>query len=197
MKNSAANVTLKRPTHWALFSLVTLMLIGSGTWADDDSRADSTNSDSTNSDSANSECGLTDQQQEMLTRVNEARNNARQCGDQSFPAASPLTWSCKLEAAAAMHANDMAKNDYVSHSDPDGAGVEQRVNQQEYAWQAVGENIAAGHTSVAAVVNGWLESPSHCSNMMNDTFTEMGMAKADNADSRYTTFWAQVLGHPR
>lgn len=193
MKNSAANVTSKRPTHWALFSVMTIMLMSTNSaWAADESHIDSTNNDS-----ANSECGLTDQQQEMLTLVNEARNQARQCGDQSFPAASPLTWSCKLEAAADMHANDMAKNDYVSHTAPDGAGIEQRANHHGYVWQAVGENIAAGHTSVTAVVNGWLESPSHCSNMMNEAFTEMGMAKADNTDSRYTTFWAQVLGNPR
>lgn len=192
MNNVTANSTLKRPTRWALFSAIALMLIGSGTQAVGDSHGDSPYSDSTNS-----ACGLMEQQQEMLRLVNEARNNARQCGDQAFPAASPLTWSCQLEAAAAMHASDMANNDYVSHTDANGAGIEQRANQHGYTWQALGENIAAGHASAAAVVNGWLESPGHCRNMMNGTFTEMGMAKASNADSRYTTFWTQMLGKPR
>ncbi|UQI39296.1 CAP domain-containing protein [Vreelandella venusta] len=187
MNNVTANSTLKRPTRWALFSAIALMLIGSGTQAVGDSQGDSTNS----------ACGLTEQQQEMLRLVNGARNNSRQCGDQAFPAASPLTWSCQLEAAAAMHASDMANNDYVSHTDANGAGIEQRANQHGYTWQALGENIAAGHTSAAAVVNGWLESPGHCRNMMNGTFTEMGMAKASHADSRYTTFWTQMLGKPR
>ncbi len=192
MNNLTANSTLKRPTHWALFSAIALILIGSGTQAVGDSHGDSSYSDSTNN-----ACGLTEQQQEMLRLVNEARNNARQCGDQASPAASPLTWSCQLEAAAAMHASNMANNDYVSHTDTDSAGIEQRANQHGYAWQALGENIAAGHASAAAVINGWLESPGHCRNMMNGTFTEMGMAKASNADSRYTTFWTQMLGNPR
>lgn len=68
-------------------------------------------------------------------------------------------WSCKLEAAAESHSQDMAANDYFSHTGPNGAGIEQRVDNQDYVWQTVGENIAAGHTSVSAVVEGWLESP--------------------------------------
>ncbi|RUR32179.1 CAP domain-containing protein [Vreelandella andesensis] len=188
MKNLAANVTSKHPAHWALFSAITLLLISiSSSWANDESQIDTTES----------ECGLSDQQRQMLTLVNEARNHARQCGDQKFPTVSPLNWSCQLEAAADMHAKNMAKNNYFSHTDSNGAGVEQRVDHHGYVWQAVGENIAAGHISAETVIKGWLESPGHCSNIMNDAFTEMGMASANNTDSRYTTYWAQTLGTPR
>lgn len=45
-------------------------------------------------------------------------------------------------------------------------------------------------------VNRSEESPGHCANIMNSAFTEMGMAKADNTDSRYTTYWTQTLGKP-
>ena len=54
-----------------------------------------------------------------------------------------------------------------------------------------------GHTSVSAVVEGWLDSPGHCRNIMNDAFTEMGMAKAEDSESRYSTYWTQTLGNPR
>ncbi len=133
----------------------------------------------------------------MLSRVNEARGQARQCGNQDFKAVEPLTWSCKLEAAAKRHSQDMAEQNYFSHTDPNGVGIQQRVSNQAYNWQAVGENIAAGQRSVSAVVNGWLESPGHCQNIMNATFTEMGMAKAEEPDSRYSTYWTQTLGNPR
>lgn len=188
MKNSVADPTLERPIAWALLSLI--MLMGSnGSWASDNPQNDDTHQ--------RSHCDLTDQKQAMLSLINEARSQARHCGDQRFAEAKPLTWNCRLEAAAERHSQDMAENDYFSHTDPHGAGAEQRVNDQRYAWRAVGENIAAGHTSASAAVAGWLESPGHCANIMNGAFTEMGMAKADNPHSRYTTYWTQTLGGPR
>lgn len=185
------NFLPKRPAAGALFSLIVIMLLGSSTsWANDQPQSD----DATHHQG---ECELNDQQQAMLSQVNEARRQARQCGGQQFEAAEPLTWSCKLEAAANSHSQDMAENDYFSHTGPEGAGIEQRVGNQDYLWQAVGENIAAGHTSVSAVVEGWLDSPGHCRNLMNDAFTEMGMAKAENSESRYSTYWTQTFGNPR
>lgn len=189
MKSSVGNFQPKRPAAGALFSLIVIMLMGSSTsWANDQPQIDDTHQD---------ECELNDQQQAMLSQVNEARSQARQCGDQQFEAAEPLTWSCKLEAAAKSHSQDMAENDYFSHTGPEGAGIEQRVGNQDYLWLAVGENIAAGHTSVSAAVEGWLDSPGHCRNLMNNAFTEMGMAKAENSESRYSTYWTQTLGNPR
>ncbi|WP_261378010.1 CAP domain-containing protein [Vreelandella titanicae] len=184
------NVLPKRPATGALSSLIVVMLLGSsGAWANDQPPSD----DAISQD----KCELTDQQQAMLSLVNEARSQARQCGDQPFEAVESLAWSCKLEAAAKSHSQDMAENDYFSHTGPDGAGIEQRVGNQDYAWQAVGENIAAGHTTVSAAVEGWLDSPGHCRNIMNDAFTEMGMATAENSESRYSTYWTQTLGNPR
>lgn len=180
---------LKRLTAGALLSLASFMLLGSSSsWASDQSLSD---------DATLQECGLTEQKQEMLTLVNEARRQERQCGEQRFKAVESLTWSCELEAAAELHSKDMAKNNYFSHTNPDGVGIQQRISKQGYVWQAVGENIAAGHTSASTVVNGWLESPGHCRNIMNSAFTEMGMAKANEPESRYSTYWTQTLGKPR
>lgn len=190
MKSSVGNLLPKRPAAGALSSLMLVTLLVSGSsWASDQPQSADA--------SRQGECELNDQQQAMLSQINEARSQARQCGDQQFEAAEPLTWSCKLEAAAKSHSEDMAENDYFSHTGPEGAGIEQRVGNQDYVWQAVGENIAAGLTSVSAVVEGWLDSPGHCQNIMNDAFTEMGMAKAENSESRYSSYWTQTLGHPR
>ncbi|CAM0556697.1 hypothetical protein EHLJMEHL_01785 [Vreelandella titanicae] len=190
MRSSVGNFLPKRPASGALFSLMVVMLLGSGgAWSNDQPHSD----DATHQ----GECELNDQQRAMLSQINEARSQARQCGDQQYAAVESLAWSCKLEAAAKSHSQDMAENDYSSHTDPEGAGIEQRVGNQDYVWQAVGENIAAGHTSVSAVVEGWLDSPGHCRNIMNDAFTEMGMAKAEDSESRYSTYWTQTLGNPR
>lgn len=181
---------LMRPSIKALFSLSMLMLMGpSGSWASGESQS--------NESSRQSNCELTDQKQEMLSLVNEARSQERQCGDQQYEAVEPLVWSCKLEAAAENHSKDMAENGYFSHTGPDGVGIQQRISNQDYVWQAVGENIAAGQSSASAVVAGWLESPGHCRNIMNNAFTEMGMAEASNSETRYSTYWTQTLGNPR
>jgi uncharacterized protein YkwD len=47
-------------------------------------------------------------------------------------------------------------------------------------------------------VQGWLDSPGHCANIMNDDFTEMGAAYAVNtAREPARIYWTQVLGTPR
>ena len=185
------NLLPKRPAAGALYGLTVIMLLmgSSSSWGNDQSQSDNA--------IPQGECELNDQQQAMLSQINEARSQARQCGDQQFEAVDSLAWSCKLEAAAKSHSADMAENDYFSHTGPEGAGIEQRVGNQDYVWQAVGENIAAGHTSVSAVVEGWLDSPGHCRNIMTEAFTEMGMAKAEDPESRYSTYWTQTLGNPR
>ncbi|MGQ7260354.1 CAP domain-containing protein [Vreelandella sp. V005] len=188
MKNLVANRLYKHPAFGVLFSLAMLMGASSALASGESNEDDA---------SAESQCELTDQKQAMLSLINEARSQQRRCGEQPFEPVEALAWNCKLEAAAERHAQDMAENDYFSHTAPDGSGIEQRINYQDYVWQAVGENIAAGHTSPSAVVEGWLASSGHCQNIMNGTFTEMGMAKARNPQSRYGTYWTQTLGNSR
>ncbi len=190
MKSSVADVVLTRPTVWVLVGLLMFM---------DSSGSRAAKETPSSGSTSQGDCELTDRKREMLSRINEARRQPRQCGNQHFAAVEPLTWNCTLEAAAETHSRDMAENDYFSHTGPDGVGIQQRVSNRGYVWRAVGENIAAGQASVAAVVEGWLESPGHCRNIMNETFTEMGMAEAkpDDSGSTYSSYWTQVLAQPR
>ncbi|EWH03578.1 CAP domain-containing protein [Halomonas sp. BC04] len=142
-------------------------------------------------------CEPNERQRAMLERVNEVRSAARQCGDDEFEAAEPLAWSCRLAEAAANHSRDMAENAFFDHADPDGVGVNERVSETGYDWMAVGENIAAGQSDVATVLEGWLSSPGHCTNIMRDEFTEMGAAVVEAEGSDYSPYWTQVLARPR
>ena len=65
----------------------------------------------------------------------------------------------------------MAELEFFSHAGPDGAEIGERVNNRNYRWSAVGENIAAGQNSVDEVVDAWLSSPGHCANIMSAEFT--------------------------
>jgi len=141
-------------------------------------------------------CSMTTEEQSMLDAVNSFRAQPRSCGSSDHAAAPPLTWNCKLESAAAAHSTDMASNDFFSHTGSSGSTVGTRVTAAGYSWSTVGENIAAGYTSVSAVIQGWIDSPGHCANMMNSSFQNLGSAKVSNTSSQYRVYWTQVLGRP-
>jgi uncharacterized protein YkwD len=139
---------------------------------------------------------MTTEDQAMLNAVNNARAQARDCGAQSFSAVPALTWNCNLEAAALGHSKDMANNNYFSHTGANGSSPGDRISQAGYSWSTYGENIAAGsgYSAASAVVQGWLDSPGHCSNIMGGNFTNLGAAKYSNPSSTYGLYWTQVFG---
>jgi uncharacterized protein YkwD len=136
-------------------------------------------------------------QARILALVNEARAQPRRCGAESFAAVHPLRWSNTLQEAAAGHAADMARHSYFSHTGRDGSNVTDRASRAGYAWRAVGENIAAGQMQADAAVQGWLNSPGHCANLMAPAYTEMGAAFAVNTNSSAGIYWVQVFGATR
>ncbi len=146
---------------------------------------------------SNRSCSLDDLEQEMLDRVNQARSQPRQCGGESFDEAQPLTWNCRLEAAARAHTEAMVEQAFFGHTGPDGKQVTDRVDKAGYSWRSVGENIAAGQETVGQVVEGWLQSPGHCRNIMKPGFEEMGAARSDNRGGPYDPYWTQVFARPR
>jgi uncharacterized protein YkwD len=142
-------------------------------------------------------CGIANFQQEMLTHLNEARAASRMCGTTFYKAAGPLTWNAKLADPAGGHAQDMASNNYFSHTSQDGRSFSQRISATGYAWSATGENIAAGQATPEQVVNAWLQSPAHCENIMNGSYAEAGVACMKNDASSYKTYWVMELAKPR
>lgn len=136
-------------------------------------------------------------QRDVLALVNQARARPRRCGSKSFPAAPPLTLSTMLSRAALSHAQDMAAHDHFEHTGSNGSTPAQRVTLAGYQWRNVAENIAAGATTADAVVDGWLDSPGHCANIMDAQYTEMGVGFAVNDKSRTGIYWAQEFGRPK
>ncbi|KAA0696251.1 CAP domain-containing protein [Halopseudomonas laoshanensis] len=134
---------------------------------------------------------------EVLDLVNEVRGESRTCGNETFPSTLPLAWNDELASAALDHSHDMAKQNYFSHTGRDNSQVGERVGRQDYEYQVVGENLAAGHGSAKQAVAGWLMSPGHCANLMNPQFTEMGAAYVVNPASDSAIFWTQVFAAPK
>lgn len=112
-----------------------------------------------------------------------------------MPAVPPLSWNYQLQQAAILHAEDMRRKDYFSHTSLEGRTSRDRIFDQGYTikgfkYIAVGENIAQGQRSIAEVMNAWLKSEGHCRNIMNPNFKEVGISIAGG-------YWVQDFGGRR
>ncbi|MBS3998671.1 MAG: CAP domain-containing protein [Hydrogenophaga sp.] len=142
-------------------------------------------------------CALPDFKDALLQQINAARASARTCGTVNMPAVGGLAWNDRLFSAAARHSDDMARHNYFSHTGRDGRSPGQRVSAEGYSWRIAGENIAAGQTSVHAVMTAWLASPGHCENLMRSAYTEVGVAcVVAPSGSTYSRYWTMKLAQP-
>lgn len=134
---------------------------------------------------------------EAVAKLNAARAVGRQCGTTWYPAAPPVVWNEALAQAASAHSQDMATNNYFSHTSLDGRTPGTRITAAGYNWSAYGENIAAGQSTMDVALAGWLASPGHCSNLMNARYKDYGLGCAYKSTSRYRTYWTQDFGAQR
>jgi uncharacterized protein YkwD len=60
------------------------------------------------------------------------------------------------------------------------------------SWSKLGENIAMGYASAESVVAGWMGSEGHKKNILNASYTHMGISCCKDSDGYY--YWAQEFG---
>ena len=132
-----------------------------------------------------------------LQLVNEVRARGARCGERSFGPAPAVRLSGTLAGVAFGHAHDMAEHSYFEHQDRAGHSPAERVRAVGYRETLVGENIAYGPKSAEEVVQGWLESPGHCENIMDPRFAEMGIAYAPGQAAKRGLYWVQLLAAPQ
>jgi hypothetical protein len=135
--------------------------------------------------------------QRALVLVNQARAKARKCGTTAFAPAPPLVGAPLLDQAAQVQATDMATHNFFAHEGSDASRPSDRITRVGYKWRAVAENIAAGYREIDPVIQGWIDSPGHCANIMNPVYTQMGIAYAINPKSESGVYWSQTFGRPR
>ena len=150
---------------------------------------------------------------DMLQALNIARSIARDCND-GLGLVGPsraLTWNDELYAAAYEHSHDLAESNTFSHR---GSGTEyditgmnndekeskffERIESNGYLnYYTVGENIGGGQRDINEVIKAWLDSPAHCTNIMNDKFKEVAIAVVIEDDSDFGIYWTQNFGAKR
>jgi len=134
--------------------------------------------------------------QRVLELINEARLQARRCGRKKFRATTRLRHAAALDEAARTHARDMAAHSLLGHEGSDESMPAERATRAGYSWASVAENVAGGQPTAEEVVNTWLASPGHCANLMDPRYTESGVARATDTDSKHVVYWVQVFAAP-
>jgi uncharacterized protein YkwD len=102
----------------------------------------------------------------------------------------------RLMRAAQLHAEQMAHAGQMAHVLPDAVypRAEDRLAGAGYNWQTSGENVALGQRSAAEVVDSWMKSRGHRTNILSPDFIELGVGYAIDRLGR--PYYVQVFGTP-
>jgi hypothetical protein len=118
-------------------------------------------------------------------------------GDRGAEKIGGLTVSPVLTAAAQAKADDMAAKGYFAHTSPDGKSSWYWFQQAGYTFLYAGENLAVDFSDSNDVEQAWMNSPTHRANILDDHFTQIGIATAQGTfDGHRTTFVVQMFGTP-
>ncbi|MCR8546533.1 CAP domain-containing protein [Salipiger sp. P9] len=102
----------------------------------------------------------------------------------------PLALSPRLQAAAEIHARDMAAMAKMTHTGSDGSEVADRVKRQGFRYRRVAENIAETGRGLDRAMELWTASAPHRKNMLLRDVTHYGIAQSGD-------YWAMVVARPR
>lgn len=100
-----------------------------------------------------------------------------------------------LMRAAQMKAEDMRDQGYFSHRSPKGITPWYWFDAVGYPYSYAGENLALNYYDSEEVLDAWMESQSHYSNIVSKNFAQVGVGVATGTyDGRPAVFIAQFFG---
>ncbi len=112
---------------------------------------------------------------------------------------SPLAWDSQLTEVARERASDMASRGYFSHYSPTGQSAFRLLNARGYGYLIAGENIARNNypndQAVQVAMDAFGRSGTHLQNMIDPTFTNIGVGAATGAGN--FKFFVIVFSEPR
>lgn len=135
------------------------------------------------------------QMQRAVEQINALRRQPAQCATAGADV-QRLTWETRLATSAREQARDLAVQDRLSHVDSRNRGLGVRLRSVGYAAAGAGENLAAGQSDIDDALQAWLASPSHCANLMQPEYRDVGLACVQRRGSRYERFWVAHFGVP-
>lgn len=105
-----------------------------------------------------------------------------------------LDWNERLDRAAKIQAQNMARLRKLSHTLPESdlPTLSRRAQYVGYPFGRIAENIALGYPNAESVVQGWMASPGHRKNILNQDVVDAGLAVARSSSGRL--YYCQVFG---
>jgi uncharacterized protein YkwD len=99
--------------------------------------------------------------------------------------ARPLEWDDKLAEVARQHSEDMAQNEFFSHTGSDGSSPALRTSKAGIQWRRTGENIAKVQ-DVPQAERLFMDEPkfqqNHRANILKPEYTRVGVGIARGRD---------------
>ena len=111
---------------------------------------------------------------------------------------SALEYDSTAFQAAKFHSIDMAQRGFFAHDSPEGESVTDRLRRFdfEFAGASWGENLAVNRNvpdPAPTTVEGWMRSPGHRRNILNERFTHgaVGISRYENTIYYTQVFWGR------
>ena len=101
---------------------------------------------------------------------------------------NPLTANWELSRVARYKSQDMREKGYFSHTSPTYGTPFQMIKAFGLTYRSAGENIARGYSTPQAVVNGWMNSSGHRANILNASYTQIGVGYVARGH-----YWTQMF----
>ncbi len=130
--------------------------------------------------------------QDIKTAENEVIRLVNiQRGNSGLP---KLSTNWQLSRIARYKSQDMINKNYFSHISPTYGSPFNMMENFGLKFSAAGENIAMGQQSPSSVVTAWMNSPGHRANILNPSYTQIGVGLAKNSNG--TCYWTQMFIKP-
>lgn len=130
------------------------------------------------------ETQVTDQERSSIEQVIRLVNEER-----AKAGLAPVTEASDVSAAAGVRAREIPRS--FAHVRPDGSNYSTALDQSGVRYMGSGENIAYGQRSPQEVMNGWMNSPGHRANILNGSYTKIGVGYYQNANG--VKYWVQLF----
>lgn len=116
----------------------------------------------------------------------------------------PLTRDEALVKTARAHSDDMLRRNFFSHVNPDGRTPADRIvpvsahsiaRAGENIWSGSGQDYADSSRISRVIVDSWMTSPGHRTNILNPAFTHLGVGVGvQGKEIRATQHFVQTRG---
>lgn len=141
---------------------------------------------------SNTSTGGTESQGDYLARVEEeiftATNNER-----AKNGLKPFNRNSTANGYARSKSLEMLNLNYFDHNSPNNGTIMDIAKRDGWKYSRIGENIytmsgyAANDVNGTSITNGWMNSPGHRANILNSSFTDIGIGVTFRNGKAYAT----------